>query len=251
MKELKTLIVDDDSINRKLIENLLIKFCPQIDIVAKCKSAEEARYQLEKNDIQLMFLDVKMPTENGFQLINSLSNRSFEVIFITAYKQYALEALKINALDYILKPIDYRELMIAVGKVTKALENRKKIKPKEEIRNISNQINTDSPVITLPTKDGANIIKINDILYIEASGNYCIIFTKNDKEFIVSKTLKDFDEILEDKNFIRIHKSYLVNKQSVTSYIRSNGIKVKLKNGKLLPVSRRKQALFFSTYSSN
>ena len=251
MKELKTLIVDDDSINRKLIENLLIKFCPQIDIVAKCKSAEEARYQLEKNDIELMFLDVKMPTENGFQLINSLSNRSFEVIFITAYKQYALEALKINALDYILKPIDYSELMIAVGKATKALENRKKIKPKEEIRNISNQINTNSPVITLPTKDGANIIKINDILYIEASGNYCIIFTKNDKEFIVSKTLKDFDEILEYKNFIRIHKSYLVNKQSVTSYIRSNGIKVKLKNGKLLPVSRRKQALFFSTYSSN
>ena len=251
MKELKTLIVDDDSINRKLIENLLIKFCPQIDIVAKCKSAEEARYQLEKNDIQLMFLDVKMPTENGFQLINSLSNRSFEVIFITAYKQYALEALKINALDYILKPIDYRELMIAVGKATRALENRKKIKSKEEIRNISNQTNTESPVITLPTKDGANIIKINDILYIEASGNYCVIFTKNDKEFIVSKTLKDFDEILEDKNFIRIHKSYLVNKQSVTSYIRSNGIKVKLKNGKLLPVSRRKQALFFSTYSSN
>lgn len=251
MKELKTLIVDDDSINRKLIENLLIKFCPQIDIVAKCKSAEEARQQLEKNDVELMFLDVKMPSENGFQLMNSLSNRSFEVIFITAYKQYALEALKINALDYILKPIDYRELMIAVGKATKALEKRKKIIPKEETPSISNQINTDSPVITLPTKDGANIIKTNDILYIEASGNYCIIFTKNYKEFIVSKTLKDFDVTLEDKNFIRIHKSYLVNKRSITSYMRSNGIKIKLRNGKILPVSRRKQALFFSTYSSN
>ena len=251
MKELKTLIVDDDSINRKLIENLLIKFCPQIVIVAKCKSAEEARHQLEKNDIELVFLDIKMPSENGFQLINSLSNRSFEVIFITAYKEYALEALKINALDYILKPIDYRELMAAVDKAAKTVENRKKKASKKQIQSFSDNLLTEKSVITLPSKDGANIIKVNDILYIEASGNYCIIFTKNDKEFIVSKTLKDFGETLEHNNFIRIHKSYLVNKQSVTSYIRSNGIKVKLRNGKLLPVSRRKQALFFSAYSSN
>ena len=184
-------------------------------------------------------------------MINSLSNRSFEVIFITAYKEYALEALKINALDYILKPIDYRELMAAVDKAAKTVENRKKKASKKQIQSFSDNLLTEKSVITLPSKDGANIIKVNDILYIEASGNYCIIFTKNDKEFIVSKTLKDFGETLEHNNFIRIHKSYLVNKQSVTSYIRSNGIKVKLRNGKLLPVSRRKQALFFSAYSSN
>lgn len=251
MKDLKTLIVDDDSINRRLIENLLTKFCPQINIVAKCKSAKEARYQLEKNDIDLMFLDVKMPSENGFDLITSVSNRNFEVIFITAYNQYALDALKIDALDYLLKPVDYKELIIAVTKASKATEKRKKKKSNSEIQRSSKQLNTDNSVIILPTKDGANIIKTDDILYIEASGNYCLIFTKNDSEFIASKTLKDFDELLKGNIFIRIHKSYLVNKQSVTSYIRSNGIKVKLVNGKLLPVSRRKQALFFSTYSSN
>jgi len=251
------LIVDDEKLNRDILEILILKHCPEINLVAKCHSAADARLKLESDDINLLFLDIAMPNETGFELLESIEKRDFSVIFITAYNQFALNAIKANALDYILKPINFEELKIAVNKavLTHKLKLQNGIQTtahNENLNNLIGQINNNSNQITslsVPTKGGYKIINLENINYFEASNNYCIIYMINQEEFIVSKTLKEFNEILADTGFIRIHKTFLVNKDSIVGYIRENGITIELKNGKRLSVSRRRQALFLAEFN--
>ena len=249
MPKLKSLIVDDDKISRDFVEHLVEKHCPEVSIIAKCSSAEQAKHEIESNEIDLLFLDIQMPHETGFDLLNHFSEKNFQVVFITAYEKYAFKAFKTNALDYLLKPIDKEKIIASVKKAVNSYE----------INHKTNELNThfDSAdshdsfnTLLLPGKRGAVTVKFEDICYLEASNNYSIIHTKNGDEFVASKTLKEFDSILNN-DFLRVHKSYLVNKHCIVGYTRLNGVKIKLEKGEIIPVSRRKQGLFLNQYNSN
>lgn len=248
MQKLKAIIVDDEKLNRDILEILLSKHCPEIQIIAKNKSAEEARIQLNNTKVDIVFLDIAMPNENGFEFLDSLPKRDFLVIFITAYNQFAIKAIKANALDYILKPIDPEELKMAVSKAV--MINKTKTSSVESVEfstnNITNLIqdinNQKISTISFSSKNGLKVVNRNSILFIEASNNYSLIHLVNDEEYVVSKTLKEFDQILTGEGFIRTHKSYLVNKSQILNYCIDDGYTIRMKNGKILPVSRRRQA---------
>lgn len=236
MTEIKSMIVDDDKLSRDFVAHLIHENFPDISIIAKCSSVQEAKIKLDSNKVDLLFLDVKMSNENGFDLLSLYPKRSFKVIFISAYDEYAFKAFKVNASDYLLKPINKNRFVASVEHVSKHYANE----------NISeNLMNT----FLLPKKGGAIVVNFDDVCYLQALNNYCIIHMLDGKEFIVSKTLKDF-AIIFNSDFLRIHKSYLVNLSCIYGYLRSDGITLQLKNGKCIPVSRRKQGLFMKRFNS-
>jgi len=257
MKKLRALIVDDEKLNRDILEMLISKHCPKVEVIARSNSADDARLKIAANNIDILFLDIAMPNESGFELLETIPKRQFSVIFITAYNQFAIKAIKANALDYILKPIDTEELKMAVDKAvliqgSKSITSNNDNTFNNNIDNLIGEINNNTNQITslsLPLKHGYKIVKIVDVNYFEASNNYCVIHMVNREEFVVSKTLKEFNEILDDNVFIRVHKSYLVNRSQIAAYNRSDGMAIELKNGQVLPVSRRRQSIFLDKFN--
>ena len=257
MKKLRALIVDDEKLNRDILEILISKHCPKVEVIAKSNSADDARLKIASNNVDILFLDIAMPNETGFELLESIPTRQFSVIFITAYNQFAIKAIKANALDYILKPIDPEELKMAVDKAvliqgSKSITSNIENSLNDNIDNLIGEINKNTNQITslsLPLKNGYKIVKTIDVNYFEASNNYSIIHMVNRDEFVVSKTLKEFNEILDDNGFLRIHKSYLVNKDHISAYNRLEGMSIELKNGVVLPVSRRRQSIFLDEFN--
>lgn len=246
--KLNTLIIDDEKLSRDILEILILEHCPEINIISKCSSAREARLLIETKKIDLVFLDIAMPIENGFDFLDSIPNRKFSVIFITAYNQFALNAIKANALDYILKPIDFNELKLSVKKAMYAFSNSIK---DLNIDNILNQVKANSRNVSnlsVLVNGEYRIINVLDINFFEASNNYSVVHMINNDQHVITKTLKEFNKILSEDQFIRIHKSYLVNKDAIHSYTRDNGISVVLNNGRRLPVSRRKQSKFLDIF---
>ncbi len=257
MRKLRALIVDDEKLNRDILEILISKNCPEVEVIAKSNSAEDARLKLASSNIDILFLDIAMPNETGFELLETLPKGKFSVIFITAYNQFAIKAIKANALDYLLKPIDPEELKMAVDKVvliehSKSFTNEIEKNINDNLDNLIVEINNNNNKISslsLPLKDGHKIVKIHEVNYFEASNNYCVIHLVNREEFIVSRTLKEFADILDEDGFIRIHKSYLVNRAQITGYNRKEGMSIELKNDEELPVSRRKQSIFLDEFN--
>lgn len=246
MKKIDALIVDDEILNRKTLELLLKENCPDIGTILLANSASQAREILKEHPIDLIFLDIAMPKESGFDFLKSLTKIDFSIIFTTAYSQYGIKAIKANALDYILKPISPIELIEAVEKAKKlfSLKNRE-----QPVNNLINQIDNPNELITnitIPTSDGYKLIQLKNIVYFEASNNYTHINVDNCEQYIIAKTLKEIDEYLSDvKYFLRVHKSYIVNMEKVEGYNRDDGINLTLCCGNQLPVSRRRQADFF------
>jgi len=254
MKKLRALIVDDEKLNRDILEILISKHCPEVEVIAKSNSAEDARLKLASYNIDILFLDIAMPNETGFEFLESIPTRQFSIIFITAYNQFAIKAIKANALDYILKPIDPDELKMAVDKAvliqgSKSITSNAENTLNDNVDNLIGEINTNQITsLSLPLKYGYKIVKIVEVNYLEASNNYCVIHMINRDEFVVSKTLKEFNEILDDNGFVRVHKSYLVNKDHISAYNRKEGMSIELKNGVVLPVSRRRESIFLNEF---
>jgi len=246
---LNVLIVDDEEYSRKSLYFLLQENCPEVIIEGIAGSVEEARKIIEQKSFDLVFLDIAMPKENGFELLPTLQNNNILVVFITAFDQYALKALKASAVDYLLKPIDISELKIAVQK---SIERKEIIKPVQTssdnlplnalTQNLNNQNRIDK--ITLPHTHGFHIVDTASIIYIEADSNYSIFHLKDGGKLVISKPLKEFEDILDASDFVRIHKSVLINLQYVNSYSNKHGFEVILKNKVALPVSRRRSSEF-------
>jgi len=249
MNELRSLIVDDDKLSRDFIAHLIDAYCPEISVIAQCNSAAQAKIEIESNEVDLLFLDVEMPNETGFDLLNHFPNPTFKVIFISAFEQYAYEGFKVNALDYLSKPIEKDRFMASTYKAVLSHQNLNEV---NELNVQIDMIDSHQALNSLlvPRKRGAVTIRIEDICYFEASNNYCIIHMYDGEQYVVTKTLKDYTHILNN-DFLRVHKSYLVNSQYISGYIRSNGIKIHLKTGTIIPVSRRKQGLFLNHYTPN
>lgn len=238
MIKLKSILVEDEKTSREILKNYIGKYCPNVAILGEAENIEEALVLIRNNDLDLVFLDVEMPYGNAFDLLEKVGDINFETIFVTAYNQYAIDALNQHAAYYLLKPISIDELIKGVDFVTQ-------IKTKEAALQ-NNILHPKTPEIndkiTIPTQTGFEVLETKDILYCQADDNYTHIFLQDDSQRLVSKTLRFIEDKLPKNNFVRIHKSYLININAIRSYQKGKGGMVTLKNKKSLPVSSSKKA---------
>jgi two-component system, LytTR family, response regulator len=232
-------LIDDERNCTDLLRVMLEKYCPDIQVVGVFNDSELALESLLTLRPQLVFLDIEMPRLNGFDLLAQCGGLEFKVIFTTAYDQYALRAFKFNALDYLLKPIDREELVHAVEKAKKA----NFIAPE---RVEAAKLLRDNPVpdrIALPVGQELLFVEVAEILYCESDGSYVSVYMQHQtKPLILSKSLREFEELLNSPTFFRAHNSYLINLKQVLKIVRSDGGEIVMRNGKSLPVARAKKA---------
>jgi two-component system LytT family response regulator len=242
--KLNAIIVEDEQISRDILKNYISKYCKDVNVIEEATNVDEAFTLLQKTDVDLVFLDVEMPYGTAFDLLDKLPNRTFETVFVTAYDQYAKDALNQQAAYYLTKPIDIDELIKAV-EIVQAIKTREsEVNVDLSIKEENSSQLTDK--ITIPTQEGFEVLPIKDIIYCSADDNYTHIYLENSTK-LVSKTLKHFDDMLSDKGFARIHKSHLINVSHVTAYKKGKGGSVML--GKIeLPVSPSKKLGLFEFF---
>jgi len=247
---LKALILDDEYHARNNLSMLIEGYCTDIEVVEMASSAEEARKYLKNHSVDVVFLDIKMPNEDGFEFLNSLPNRDFGVIFTTAYNEFALDAFKANAIDYLEKPIDIDDLIEAVGKIKKMKAGNQPIQLNEGILEMIKSVVKQELAYektSIPTKDGLVIVNNSEIIHLEASESYTTIYLSNGKKYLSSKNIKIFEENLNKSIFFRTHKSHIINfAHHLKEFNRSLGNVVVMSDGKQIPVSRRKLTDFLS-----
>lgn len=242
---ISAIIIDDEQHARYILQAMLERyFSDKIKVLDSLESVKEGVFAIHKHHPDLVFLDIEMPAENGFKLFDYFNAIPFSVIFITAYQNFAIEAVKVAALDYILKPINYIDLQAAI-----ALYEKKKIKgiSQEHIELFLNSLNPlpDSKgKVALPTFTGYQLEKVNSIMYCAADQNYTKIFTNRGETILVSKPLSYLEEILPKDTFFRIHKSHLVNLNYIKSYNRTEGFQITLDDGTILDVATRRNQDF-------
>lgn len=236
-------IIDDEKKCVSYLSKTLEKKFPEISVIGTAQNVAEGLKLLQHHKPDILFLDIEMPGKNGFELLNAIGEINFEVIFTTAYNEYAIKAIRFAALDYLLKPVDEEELK-------QALERYKQKKKQttgdqinllfDNLKNIANAFTK----ISVSTADGVIFLNVADIIYCEATGSYTHFFLKNKEKLLSSRTLKDFEEMLSENNFFRIHHSYLINMNEIKRYIRGEGGSVIMSNGNEVLVSRRKKEEF-------
>lgn len=241
---LKAIIIDDEKDGRENLEELIRKYCPSINLVATADSARTGLQKIQAHQPDLIFLDVEMPNGNGFDLLEKTGNINFEIIFTTAYDQYALRAIKFAALDYLLKPIGINELVATIEKVKQKKELLSSRQNYEVLVKNLQQADKSSKQIALPTSEGFAFVKLNDIIYCEADSNYTYIHLAGKEKVFVSRTLKEYEEMLEENDFMRVHKSYLINLHHVKQYLKGKGGVAVMSNGQVIEISHRKKDEF-------
>lgn len=241
--ELKAVIVEDEANSREILRNYLSKYCENITLLGEGATIEKGLQQIKKHNPELVFLDVEMPFGNAFDLLDQIPDRTFETIFVTAYNQYAMDALNHHAAYYLMKPINIDELIKAVDYV-RAIKEKENALEGEVLQ--ARSVKAEGK-ITLPQQDGFQVLDVADIYFCKADDNYTEIYLEK-KKIVVSKTLKYFEEALQSYSFARIHKSYLVNVAEVVKYKKGKGGSVVLSNGKELSVSASKKADLLSYF---
>jgi two-component system LytT family response regulator len=241
----RSIIVDDEQKSRESLRILLQDFCENVEICALCQNVAEGIEAIHQHHPDVVFLDIQMQRETGFDLLAKIDPVNFEVIFTTAHSEYAIKAFKFSAIDYLLKPIDIDDLHKALAKVEQKQNQNISGRLEHLIQNLKSTT-PENYKLALPTTDGLVFIKLNDILYCEASSNYTEIYTFNKNKYIVSRTLKQYEDLLGEHNFFRIHNSYLINLNAIKKYVRGEGGYVILENDVSLDVSKRKKDAFLS-----
>jgi len=244
---LKALLVDDEQNNLDNLEFMLKHDCEGVMVAGKAHNATEAREWLSRNIVDILFLDINMPGETGFDLLKSLPQHNFKVIFVTAYSEYSLQAIKASAVDYLLKPVKIEDLQFAIERVKKMLSNTFAIEQSQQLLQQLLQTanyNTLPKKIALPQLGGINYVEVEEIASLEADGNYTIIHKRDLQKLVISKSLKEFDDLLDPAVFVRIHKSYIINIHYVKEYSTLEGGVVKMKDGNEWSISRRQIDVF-------
>lgn len=240
---MRTIIIDDEKHCREALSILLAKHCEGVEILQICPNAAEGLVAIERHQPDLVFLDIEMPGMNGFDMLELCNEHDFEVIFTTAYNEYAIRAIRHSALDYLLKPVNKNDLVKAVERAKINLLADSSGKIVELFKSLG--LKKSPEKIALPTIDGLLLIDTREIVYCESENNYTRFYLTTGKKIFVSKTLKRVEELLTDnKNFFRVHNSYLINMEFVQQYIRGDGGEVILSTGTRLPVSRLKKEEF-------
>jgi two-component system LytT family response regulator len=239
---IKAVIVDDEHYACQALVLLLKKHCPEVTVQAVCNNAKEAVKLIRDLQPQLVFLDIEMPFFTGFELLEILAPVQFDCIFTTSYDQYAIKAIRFSALDYLLKPVDPEELKAAVKKVAGKREPSLQ-QQMEILLSRLHQPQGQVPRIALPTLEGLQIIPVDTIIYCSASSNYTTLILKDNQKLLVSRTLKEIEEMLEEYRFLRIHHSCLVNLNEVKKYTRGEGGSLLLSDGSTVDVSRSRKEM--------
>ncbi|MFK7809698.1 MAG: LytR/AlgR family response regulator transcription factor [Saprospiraceae bacterium] len=241
MSNLTALIVDDEANNRENLKLALAEYCKEVNVIGEADSAITAMDFLKTQKPDLVFLDIAMPLGNGFQFLESLPEITFDIIFVTAYNQYAIRAIKFCAIDYLLKPIDVLELKQAVNRV---IANQAKKEQRQKLELLLNNMQQSAQKIALPQSDHVEFVKVEDIIRCKGEKNYTWFYLVDGRKLLVSQTLKEYVSLLEDSHFFRVHQSHLVNLHQVKKYSRRDGGYVVTTDETQIPVARnRKEAL--------
>jgi two-component system LytT family response regulator len=244
---MQAIIVDDEPNGIGTLKKMLELTCPQVTVAATCSNALVARQKLEELSPDVVFLDIRMPGKSGLELLAELPEKNFEVIFVTAHNEYLLQALQCSAADYLLKPVDEDRLLEAMQRVELRMQQGKNSRNMDTL--LHNLRHAGSPAdmrLCLPTLKGFLIVKMEEIVYCEAERSYTVFHLAGNKPVTVSKPLLDYERLLGNNHFLRVHKSFLVNLQHVKEYQRGEGGVLIMSNGKEIEVSRRKKEYFLS-----
>lgn len=239
MSHIKAILVDDEESARDVLENLLLRFCPEIELVAKCSHVEQAVVEINRHSPDVVFLDIEMPNYAGYELIDFFTEINFDIIFVTAYDQYAIKAFEVSAVDYLLKPIEIDRLKDSISRVSNKINQQQLA---EKMAHVKQSLANSSVQSLLALKNGNQyVVNFNDIIAIEAQESYSCIHTTTEK-FVMSKNLKHFERMLsEHSNFIRSHKSWIINIQFIKHYSKSE-LNIQLESGILSKLSKYKKS---------
>ncbi|MEM7374742.1 MAG: LytTR family DNA-binding domain-containing protein [Bacteroidota bacterium] len=242
---IRSIIIDDEEDARVSLKLLLDKFCPEVELVDMCPDPRIGLEAILAHDPDLVFLDVQMPHMSGFDLLEKIESPRFQTIFVTAHDKYAIKAIRFSALDYLLKPVDMDELLSAVARVN---SNQSAEMPLSNgyhgvLHNVKHRLGQDGK-LAIPTSEGMAFINIRDIIHCEADGSYTRLHVQDKKPMLVSKKLKDFENILDPNAYCRVHHSNMINLSHVERYVKGEGGYVIMSNGQQVDISRRKKEEF-------
>jgi len=244
---LKAIIIDDELNSRQALSKMVSEFCQGVEIVGEASNFEDGLKAIEMHQPGLVFLDLEMPDSNGLELFSRLKSIDFDVIITTGHQEYAVKAFKTAALDYLLKPVNIEELESAVDRV---FEKRKESRSNKNFDIfIQNWKSNADQQIALASADGLTFLKVKDIIYCRGDGAYTYFFITDGHKITVSKNLKEFEDLLGDKGFFRVHKSYLINLDHMKKYMRGDGGSVQMSNGDYVNVSKRRKESFLTQLS--
>ncbi|MEZ5040761.1 MAG: LytTR family DNA-binding domain-containing protein [Saprospiraceae bacterium] len=248
MQKIKSLIVDDEQDSRESLFHFLTKYCPEIEVIGSSTNIQEARQAIGIHQPKLLFLDIEMPYGNAFDLLEQLPEVDFEIVFITAFSQYAVQAFNLSAAHYLLKPIDIDELVTAVEKVKNRLQKIHTLNSANILKENLSYLQSQHQKVVLPLLDGFEVVRMAEILYCEADENFTHFYFTNGKKSLICRKLKFFDQLLSLHGFCRIHRSYLINMEYVQRYVKGKGGTVVLENGQQLQVANARKNEFLERF---
>ena len=246
---LNAVIIDDERRSREALKALIEKYTTGVKVIGVADDVTTGLKIIEKLSPAVVFLDIQLKTGTGFDLLRQIEPINFQVIFTTAYDEYAIKAFKFNAVNYLLKPIGIDELTETIEKTKFILsEQSETIKLKAMIAQL-NRFDNSNPTLTISTEKSIEFLEVNEIVFIQAQGSYSMFMLKNGKKVVTSKLLKEYENLLSDFSFFRLHNSYIVNLGQVKRFIKTDGGYVEMKNGTKIPVSRRKKEQFIKSFT--
>jgi len=240
---IRAIIIDDEPNSVETLQWKIENFCPQVSVMETFSDPVKGLEYLRGNEIDLLFLDIEMPNLSGFDVLEAIDGIQFDVIFTTAYDQYGIQAVKFSALDYLLKPVRNKELIEAVERyANKGGESNSNMQIASLLQNLKSEAETGRPdKITLATKESLELVAPAEILYCESDSNYTMVYLSDGRKKLISRTLRDFEEMLTPFHFYRTHNSFLVNMNEVREYVKTDGGYIVLKNKQKIPVSKSKR----------
>jgi two-component system LytT family response regulator len=245
---LKAVIIDDELNSIDVLKMLIGKYCPEIRVVGEADDAEAGKKIIAAYAPDLVFLDIEMPLGSGFDLLDRIGQKKFEVIFVTAYDHYALKAIKYCALDYLLKPVDIDELVSAVAKVSERIHHQSTHEAMDILKRYLKR-DVSSTKIAVPSADGLQFVEVTEIVRCEASGNYTRVHLLKNRNYLVTRTLKEYEELLMPHNFLRIHHAHLINLNLIEKYVKGEGGYAIMTDGSVVDISKRKKHEFLARFS--
>ena len=243
---MKAILVDDEPDGIRTLKKMLESHCPNVEVAATCSNAASAKQELERIRPDVVFLDIQMPGKSGLDLLTEMPEKEFEVIFVTAHNEYMLQALQYSAADYLLKPVDEDRLIEAVQRVETRIQAEKKEWTETLMHNLNKAGSPSEMKLCLPTLKGFIVVKLDDIIYCEAERSYTIFHLDGKRTVTVSKSLIEYDNLLHETQFFRIHKSFLINLNHIKEYQRGEGGLVIMNDNAEIEVSRRKKEFFLN-----
>ncbi len=236
---LRAIIIDDEPDNVKLLALQLRMYCPQVEVLAECTKSDEGLQKIIEMKPNVVFLDIEMPRMNGFELLEKVSDINFSLVFVTAYDKFAVKAFRYSAIDYLLKPIDTKELQDAIKKI----ESQYKV-DNRQIEHLKQQFTNHKILpekLALPYQNGVTFVPVKDILYCEADDNYTKIVLSDGQTFLITKTMRDIQEVLEEREFLRVHRQYIINLNQIKKYVKGEGNYIVMNNEKSIPIARNQK----------